>query len=212
MSAAPPPAAPAAVLFDLDGVLVDSFEVWFEVVNVARKRFGLSEVARARVAAIFGQGISDDLRNLYPGRTREEVLGAYDAAMPQAIGRMQVNPEARSVLQGLGSRGVRRAVVTNTQQSLATKVLAAVGLADAVDACIAVAPGLREKPAPDLLLCALEVLAVAPGRALMVGDTDYDAQAAQAAQVPFLRYELRAGTSLQVALSGRWGGSDHGRT
>ena len=58
-----------AVLFDLDGVLVDSFEVWVGVVNEVAERFGRPSVTREFVASIFGQGISDDMRNLYPGRS-----------------------------------------------------------------------------------------------------------------------------------------------
>lgn len=190
----------AALLFDLDGVLVDSFEVWLAVVNLARERFGLAPVTRAYVASIFGQGIHADLVNLYPGRTREEVVAAYDEAMPRCIDRMVLNPEAVAALRALGARGVKRAVVTNTQQSLAVRVLDVVGLAAHVDACVAVVPSLREKPAPDLLTHALARLGVAPGRALMVGDTDYDAQAAAAAGTAFLRYEIRRGTRLLDAL------------
>lgn len=191
-----------AVLFDLDGVLVDSFEVWLAVVNDARKRFGLKDVAREFVASIFGQGLSDDLVNLYPGRTREEVLTAYDAAMPRCIDRMTVNPEALGALEALEALGLKRAVVTNTQQSLAPLVLRTVGLAQHLDAVVSVAAGLREKPAPDLLHRALDLLGVRPEQALMVGDTDYDATAARAAGTAFLRYEIRKGGSLRSALEG----------
>lgn len=192
--------AASAVLFDLDGVLVDSFEVWFAVVNVARRRFGMPEVTSAYVASIFGQGIEADIRNLYPGRGREEVQAAYDEAMPREIGRMRVNPEALAALHALGAQGLKRAVVTNTQQSLADAVVRRIGLAPHLDACVAVVPGLKEKPAPDLLLRALHLVGVPPAAALMVGDTDYDRQAAQAAGTRFLRYEIRKGTGLLGAL------------
>ena len=116
---------------------------------------------------------------------------------------MTVNPEARRTLEGLRAQGLKCAIVTNTQASLAGLVLETVGLAAHVDACVAVVAGLREKPAPDLLQRALYLLEVAPAQALMVGDTDYDAQAAQAAGTPFLRYEIRRGASLWSALLGR---------
>lgn len=203
----PRPRAPfRAVLFDLDGVLVDSFEVWLAVVNDARVRFGFPPVTREGLAPIFGQGLSDDLKNLYPGRTRAEIVAAYDDAMPRWIGRMTLNPEARAALEDLAARGLKRAVVTNTQASLAGIVLRTVGLEAHVDALVAVAPGVREKPAPDLLLRALHLLEAAPHEALMVGDSDYDRQAAEAAGTAFLRYEIRKGTSLGAALSGGLGG------
>lgn len=201
------PAAPPidAVLFDLDGVLVDSFHVWLAVANAARQRFGHANLTAADLKPIFGQGIADDMVNLYPGRSRTEILRAYDDAMPSSIAKMHVNPEALPVLKALGARGIRRAVVTNTQQSLAGLALRTVGFEPHLDAWTGVGGTLREKPAPDLLLHVLSRLGVPPERALMVGDTDYDARAAAAAGVRFLRYEIRTGARLADALSGALG-------
>jgi HAD superfamily hydrolase (TIGR01509 family) len=190
----------AAVLFDLDGVLVDSFHVWLAVVNSARRRFDHPPMTPETLGPIFGQGISDDMRNLYPGRTREEIKRAYDEAMPTAMARMALNPEAVPVLRALKARGIRRAVVTNTQQSLVGAVLANAGLLEHLDAWSGVGAGVREKPAPDLLLNALAHFDLPAGAALMVGDTDYDARAAAAAGVRFLRYEIRSGARLTEAL------------
>jgi phosphoglycolate phosphatase/AHBA synthesis associated protein len=189
-----------AVLFDLDGVLVDSFEVWFAVVRETLEAFGHPPLSRARMEAIFGQGISADVMNLYPGRAAGEVRAAYEAALPRHADRMTVNPEARAVLEALGRRGIGRAVVTNTQSSLAGGVLERARLDDVVDAVSALGGSLREKPHPDLLLDALARLSVPPARARMVGDTHYDEMAAHAAGVPFLLFEIRRGGSLLAAL------------
>ena len=195
-----------AVLFDLDGVLVDSFEVWLDVVNRTAERFGAQTVTREFLATIFGQGIADDMRNLYPGRTREEILAAYDAAMPRSLERIAVNAEAAAALTGLRAKGLRCAVVTNSQPSIAADVLRLARLDGCVDLWAGAGGGLKEKPAPDLLVHALERLGVPAGRALMVGDTDYDAQAARAAGTAFLRYEIRRGASLNAALEAAVGG------
>lgn len=199
---APPRADVRAVLFDLDGVLVDSFEVWLAVVNAACERFGRPAVSRERLGEIFGQGIEDDARNLYPGRTAAEIRAAYDEALPRSLVHMRVNVEAAATLDALGRRRIRRAIVTNTQPSLADLVLRTVGLAQHVDAWVAPGPGLRGKPAPDMLTKALALTGAGPEQALMVGDTDYDERAAKAAGVRFLRYDLRSGLRLSVALAG----------
>lgn len=189
-----------AVLFDLDGVLVDSFEVWFAVVNAARRRFGFPEVSRTYVASIFGQGIDADTTNLYPGRTRSEVERAYAEGVAEALHRMTVHPEAAGALAALGAAGIRRAVVTNTQDGLAQRVVAAAGLAAHLDFVIGVSPEVREKPAPDLLLRALGHFDIPPSEALMLGDSDYDAEAARRAGVAFRRFEIRRGASLAAEL------------
>jgi phosphoglycolate phosphatase-like HAD superfamily hydrolase len=192
-----------AVLFDLDGVLVDSHEAWWLVVNDAARSFGVPEVDRARFESVWGQGISADVESLYPGRTHEEVEAAYEAAFRRHARGIVVNPEARPVLAGLRSGRVGTACVTNTQIGLARAILSAAGLDALFDDVEGMAKGVREKPAPDLLLTALDALGVAAPDAWMVGDTRYDEEAASAAGTPFLRYDLRAGASLAAALRER---------
>jgi phosphoglycolate phosphatase/AHBA synthesis associated protein len=189
-----------AVLFDLDGVLIDSYEAWFHVVNAAARGFGCPEVSRERFQSVWGQGISADVKHLYPGRTHREVEAAYEQAMAEQRGTIRVNPEAGAALEELARRGIPRACVTNTQVGLARAILTASALLTRFDAVEGMAEGRREKPAPDLLLAALARFAVAPADALMVGDSRYDREAAANAGVPYVHYDMRSGSSLRAAL------------
>ena len=189
-----------AVLFDLDGVLIDSYEAWFVVVNAAAAFLGRPEVSRDRFGSVWGQGISADLVNLYPGCTREEVESTYVRAMTQQASTIRVNPEAHTCLADLARRGIRRALVTNTQLGLARAILGATGLAAHFDDIEGARPGVREKPEPDLLLAALDALGVPAADALMIGDSRYDEEAAAAARVRFLHYDLKSGASLLAAI------------
>jgi phosphoglycolate phosphatase-like HAD superfamily hydrolase len=195
------PASLRAVLFDLDGVLVDSYEVWYALVNAAADRFGMPRVSRETYAAIFGQGLEADAEHLYPGRTVAEIRAAYDEAMPAHAHLFRVGPETLPVLEDLGRRGLRRAVVTNTQDTLARVVLGRTGIAARVEAWAAAGGDLREKPAPDLLLDALRRIDVPPSAAVLVGDSRFDALAAEAAGCPFVPFDLRHGGSLAAALA-----------
>ena len=203
MSQAPPLRRPSAILFDMDGVLVDSYEAWFHAVRGAAKGFGLPDVARERFASIWGQGIAADLRNLYPGRTHAEVEAAYEREMGAQAATIRVNPEARSTLLALRERGIPRALVTNTQVGLAHAVLRAGGLDDVLDSVQGMRAGVREKPHPDLLLAALDALGVRPADALMIGDSRYDEGGAAAARVPYLHYDMQRGTSLLATVLAR---------
>jgi phosphoglycolate phosphatase len=194
---------PRAVLFDLDGVLVDSYDAWFAVVNEAAKRFGAPPVSAEKFRSTWGQGISADVEQLYPGRTHAEVEEAYADALPRHGTKVRVNPEAAATLDALSGRDVPRAVVTNTQEGLAREVLKAGDLLSRLDAVVGAAQGRREKPAPDILLLAAAKVAVPPRRALMVGDSRYDEEAAAAARVPFLHYDQRTGASLLAAVLSR---------
>jgi HAD superfamily hydrolase (TIGR01509 family) len=196
-------ATPRAVLFDLDGVLVDSYDAWFLVVNDAAKRFGAPAIDAEKFRSVWGQGVSADVKNLYPGRTHAEVEAAYTDALPRRRDKVRVNPEAAATLDALAARDVARSVVTNTQEGLAREVLRAASLLSRIDVLVGVVEGRKEKPAPDLLLLAAAKLGVPPRRALMVGDSRYDEEAAAAARVPFLHYDQRTGASLLAAVLAR---------
>lgn len=194
------PEGTRAVLFDLDGVLVDSYDAWFAVVNETARGFGLPEVSAATFRATFGQGLDADVRNLYAGRPRREVEVAYERGMRAQAQTIRVNPEGLPALTALRAAGVRTACVTNTQDGLAQAVLDAAGLRTGFDVVAATRVGLREKPAPDLLHAALAALGVPARAACMVGDSRYDAEAAAAAGVAYVRYDLREGGSLRATL------------
>lgn len=198
-----PPMTYQAVLFDMDGVLVDSFEMWFHAMNEVAVELDCPAISREAIAAVFGQGIDEDLRTFFRGVARETLTAAYQRAVTRNVHRMEVNPGARAALDDLARRGVGRAIVTNTQASAVPAVLAACGLADHFEAVIGVVAELREKPAPDMLFAACAALGVAPDDALMVGDSGYDAGAAHAAGIAYLHYEMRSGTDLVGALADR---------
>jgi phosphoglycolate phosphatase/AHBA synthesis associated protein len=189
-----------AVLFDLDGVLVDSFESWFAVVNEAAVHFGAPPVDRPKLAELFGQGPEDDAIYLYPGQTADEVRTLYDELMPNEVARIRVGPESRTVLDDLGRRGLLRAVVTNTQASLARQILETADLLGGLDTWAGVGGGLGEKPKPDLLLAVLDRFGVPPSEALLVGDSRYDEEAAKNAGTRFVFFDLRSGGSLGETL------------
>ena len=86
---------------------------------------------------------------------------------------------------------------------LAHAVLRATRLLERLDDVQGVREGVLEKPAPDMLLRSLDALAVPREQALMVGDSRYDEEAAAAAEVPFLHYDMRTGASLLRALRER---------
>jgi phosphoglycolate phosphatase/AHBA synthesis associated protein len=191
------------VLFDMDGVLVDSFEMWFHAMNEVAADLGVAPIPRPALEAAFGQGIEDDLRGFFAGCRRADLERAYEATLPRHAHRMTVNPRAAEVLADLGARGLGRAIVTNTGQDAVPPLLARLGLDAHVDVVVGAHAGLSEKPAPDMVLAACEALDVTPAEARFVGDSDYDRRAADAAGVSFLHYEMRSGADLAAALGDR---------
>ena len=58
-----------AVLFDMDGVLVDSFEAWFRLVNSASNEFDCPDISRQQFRSVYGQSTALDVELFFPGRT-----------------------------------------------------------------------------------------------------------------------------------------------
>jgi len=178
--------APAAMLFDMDGVLVNSEEVWFRVVEVAGRRFRGSPVTREEFAPTFGQGTAADISVFKLECTPNQLDRFYEEEFVRHLDAVWVHPKAREVLDELGRRHIARGLVTNTISLLARAVLSRAGLLDALDVLGTADLVTHAKPAPDLLLHVAQELGVAPDKAWMVGDSRYDAEAAAAAGMHFI--------------------------
>lgn len=179
-----------AVLFDMDGVLVRSEEIWFRVVEEAGVRFRGRRVSREEFAPTFGQGTQADVQVFGFCCSPAELDQFYLENFARHADAVWINPEAGETLLTLKARGLRLSVVTNTMTPLAEQILAAARLREYFDfvACADQVP--RAKPAPDIVVHALRNLGgVAAARAVMVGDSPYDREAARAAGVHFVGFK-----------------------
>ncbi len=186
-----------AVLFDMDGVLVKSEEVWFRAVEEAGVRFRGRAITREEFAPTFGQGTAADVEVFGLSCTREVLDAFYVEAFVRHLDAMWVNPDAAPLLALLRARGLKTALVTNTVGPLAARILSVARLDGAFDALATADRTPRSKPAPDLLLLALSELGVSSAEAAMVGDSRYDREAAAAAGVRFFGLQLEGDVRLE---------------
>lgn len=180
----------AAVVFDLDGTLVDSVPDIAAAVNVALKHAGRIALEDAAVAGMVGGGsemlIARALQASGGSASGEPLLADVHTAFLAAYDGTpcrysKLYPHARETLDLLIAQGIRLAICTNKPQPITQSVLAALGIADRFASVIGGRDGLPLKPAADMLLQALAELDVTPERAAMVGDSPADAGAARAA-------------------------------
>lgn len=176
-----------AVLFDLDGTLVDSAEDLRRALNAVLAERGLRSLGLAEVKGMIGDGAAKLVeRGLAAtggdlaghGEALRRFLAIYEANAAEAT---RPYPGVAETLAALKARGLPLAVVTNKPAAATAAVLEALGLAPFFQAVVGGDTLLERKPHPAPLLHALAALGVSPGEALMVGDNHHDVKAARAA-------------------------------
>jgi phosphoglycolate phosphatase/AHBA synthesis associated protein len=180
-----------AVLFDLDGVLIDSYNVWHAVINAFARDQGYAEITDEQMDAGWGQGVDADAEMFFPGSGVGELERYYNERFLDHLVHLEVTDGARSVLEELRRMGCRTAIVTNTPTALTHRLLERARLVP--DETVGSSDVPHPKPAPDMVLRACELLEIAPREAAMIGDSAFDRDAASAAGVPFLSYRWDGG-------------------
>jgi HAD superfamily hydrolase (TIGR01509 family) len=172
-----------AVLFDLDGVLVDSFEVWRHLLNSALERHGRAPLDAAGFASVWGQGMEADIRMFFHGLTVDGLRAYYEENFSRHLRHLKVFTDARPVAETLTSRGLRLAVASNSTPRIIAETLGAAGLAPLFPVVVGAGGPLRGKPEPDVVLEALAQVQASPEEALFIGDSPYDMEAGERAGV-----------------------------
>jgi HAD superfamily hydrolase (TIGR01549 family) len=182
-----------AVIFDMDGTLVDTNAIHVESWRRAFHRLGL-EIDEDRIMAEIGKG--GDM--LVPSILDEEAEAAHgeelrdyccqeflSMAGSQSI---QAFPSATELLQSLREHGIKTAIATSATQEHLDAIQRSAGydFQGAVDAVVTATDAEKSKPEPDIVLAAVEKLGVAKERCIMIGDTPHDAEACRRAGVSFV--------------------------
>lgn len=179
-----------AILFDLDGVLIDSYHLWFHLLNRTAADFGYPEISLAQFHPTWGQGIEADIRDFFPGMTVERLIRFFKdhyASYTEHLVALAGGAEALRTVRHLPTGGSRKlGCITNSQTSIATLALERVGLLKYFDEVLGADDAGCSKPEPGGVLMLCQRLEVAPTEALMIGDSRFDAMAAHAAGVSFL--------------------------
>lgn len=176
------------VLFDLDGVLVDSYPVWFRVLNATLAEHGKPTLTEEEFRPSWGQSVQADRERWFPELSREDLEAAFERHFMTHVAAVRVMDGAREAVDALRARGVRLGLVTNSQHGIAMALLAAAGLDGRFDVVVTGSDVPNPKPAPDMLLLAAERLGATPGAAVLVGDSEYDRGAAEAAGCAFVHF------------------------
>ena len=170
-----------AVLFDLDGTLVDSYSALTDAVNHARRSEGLDDLGATRIRELVGDGMERLLQRAFermdvPPRVFDAFQSRYDEICCE---ESKVLAGVEATLAFLSRLGVEMAVCTNKPTVFSKKILDFLGLSRHFRAIVGPDLAGARKPDARHLLVTLQSVRCTPKHALFVGDMPIDVRAAR---------------------------------
>lgn len=178
----PPRTRPAAVVFDLDGTLLDTMTLAPAAYVDTIRALGGPAVSASDIIAAWHLGptpavLAHFLDRVVTADDLEHFYHHFEAAVASA----RPFPGVSEMVEALGRAGYRLAIFTSATRRAAVRMLATAGLAAYFPTMICGDEVRRPKPAPDGLRLACRQLTVATGETAYVGDADVDLDCARAA-------------------------------
>lgn len=186
-----------AIMFDLDGTLLDSVTDIVEGCRIVYDLMGLHFDER-EVRKLIGIPLKEQSRIIAGSRALEFVDTYRDVY--RSLPDSGLFPEAVKTLECLIAHGYRLAVVTSKLRKSAMRTLEEHSIANFFECIITADDVSRPKPNPEPVLKALEDMGLKASEALFVGDSIHDIRCGQAAGVAVVAVEWGAGSAEDLAL------------
>ncbi|MEW2386167.1 HAD family hydrolase [Micromonospora sp. NPDC047707] len=177
----------SGVLFDVDGTLVDTTYLhtvsWWEALRQTGRPVPMATIHRA-----IGMG-SDKLLDHLLGAERDHDVDsrlreAHDTLYGEYWERLEPLPRAADLLRACADRGLRVVLATSAAEHEVGALRRALSADDVIDTVTSSADAQESKPAPDILVAALDQAGLDATRAVFVGDSVWDVAAAGRLGVP----------------------------
>jgi HAD superfamily hydrolase (TIGR01509 family) len=171
-----------AILFDVDGTLVDTNYLhtlaWWRALQDAGH-----DIAMSRIHPLIGMG-SDHLLTELLGEEPEGLSDAHKEKYKPLKADLHPFPKAADLLAEVDRRGGRVLLATSSKKDDIPELCQTIGADDAIDEIVNGSDVEASKPSPDIFAVALEKLDLDPERTIVVGDTVWDIEAASKLDLP----------------------------
>ena len=183
------PFSPSAVIFDIDGTIVDNMHLHAEAFGVFAERHGLPPLTPDDRARLDGRRNSEIFPILFKRDVARDEWLQYEAEKEGLYrelsrGRLAPMPGLKELIRKLKGDGIAVALATSAPEPNVTHTLGEIGLAASFAIIVRGDQVARGKPAPDVFLEAARQLDVPPVQCLVFEDAPMGVVAAQAAGMP----------------------------
>ena len=183
---------PRAVVFDLDGTLVDSAGDIALALNAGLAEEKLSPHPVEAVKRMIGGGIrllverALEAGNHAPEPARCEAIVARVLTHYRRVPVREtvIYPGGRALIAALRAQGTKLGICTNKPEDITHLVLGGLGLTESFEAVVGGRDSLPKKPEPAMMRVVLDGLEVTAGEAVMIGDSHADVGAARSVGMP----------------------------
>jgi HAD superfamily hydrolase (TIGR01509 family) len=175
-----------AVIFDIDGTLIDTVDLHASAWVEALKHFGF-DIAFEDMRSQIGKGGDQILHGLLPPdvieQRGEEIKDFRSELFKRAyLAKARPFPGVRNLFERIRASGQRAVLASSGTGEEVEQYKEIAGIADLIDSATSSDDAERSKPFPDIFQAALAKLSpLKPEEAVVVGDTPYDAEAARSA-------------------------------
>jgi HAD superfamily hydrolase (TIGR01509 family) len=175
-----------AVVFDNDGLLLDTEEAWTRAEEALFERHG-STFTTEHKRDLIGSSPATSAVKLeamldMPGRGPALMDELHDLVMDESLAGVPPRPGALELLDAIRAAGLPVGVASNSARAFVERVLSGAGLLDGhFDVVVTAEDVEHPKPAPDLYLAACAALGAEPGRSAALEDSATGVEAARAA-------------------------------
>ncbi len=175
-----------AVLFDVDGTLVDSLGMLIPGLSDSIEKYAGQRPTDEEIQSLIGMPLREQAKRYISNPTEDEIdrFSNYTISRYEAYkDRERIFGPAVEMLRLCKRSGLRTALVTSKNAKELALFINRFPAADAVDETVCASEVHHPKPAPDSAILALKKLGATPDRAVFIGDSVYDLRCAKAAGV-----------------------------
>ena len=179
---------PKAILFDMDGVLVDSLDSWWKSLDTAMKNFGREGVSRDEfIEKYWGRDLQYNLKVM---GLSYEILNFCNRAYAKNVDSVRIYPDTIDTLRKL--KGYPKAIITNTPRDCAIQIIKSLKLEEFFEHVVTSDEVSMGKPSPEIVYKSCLDLNVEPKDVVLVGDTASDIEAGKSAGCTVIGMRIKA--------------------